>query len=445
MAPDTSFIYLLACLLGGIALIVLLTTRFKVPAAFALITGCFFVGIGAHLSLIEVVNAMKEGFGSIIKSLGLIILLGTTLGILLEYTGSTSVMASYILKKLGEKRTVWGISITGFVVGLPIFCDSGYIVLSGLNKTLAKRAGISIVIMSVSLATGLYSVHCMVPPHPGSAAAAGIIGADIGKLILIGALIAIPAMIVGNIWARYAGKHIPLPIVEEEIASDARQHQPSVIQSFLPIIIPIALIALKAFITLEATPGNAWLTSLLSVGDPVIALIIGILLTFFCRKSWKKAELGDLLQDSAEKAGGILVIIGAGGAFGAILAAIKIGTHLSQSVALDSLGLFFPFLLTFMLKTAQGSSTVAIITAASIVLPLLPVLGLDSETGKLMCVLAMGAGSMMISHANDAYFWVIAKFSGLDMKTMLRVYTVASILMGVTSFAMVYILSKFIS
>ena len=444
MPSDTSFVYLILCLLAGISLIVLLTTKFKVPAAFALIIGCFFVGTGAHLSLIEVVNTMKDGFGNIIKSLGLIILLGTTLGILLEYTGSTSVMANYILKKLGEKRTVWGISITGFVVGLPIFCDSGYIVLSGLNKTLAKRAGISIVIMSVSLATGLYSVHCMVPPHPGSAAAAGIIGADIGKLILIGAVISIPAMIIGNIWARYAGKSIPLPIVQEEIAADAREHEPSVIQSFLPIIVPIALIALKAFITIENTHDKAWISTMLSVGDPVIALIIGILLTFFCKKSWKRAELGHLLQDSAEKAGGILVIIGAGGAFGAILAAIKIGTHLSESLALDSMGLFFPFLLTFILKTAQGSSTVAIITAASIVLPLLPVLGLDSETGKLLCVLAMGAGSMMISHANDAYFWVIAKFSGLDMKTMLRVYSVATILMGITSFAMVYILSKFL-
>lgn len=444
MPLETSFIYLLICLLAGISLIVLLTTKFKVPAAFALMIGCFFVGLGAHLSLTDVVNTMKEGFGNIIKSLGLIILLGTTLGILLEYTGSTSVMANYILKKLGEKRTVWGISLTGFIVGLPIFCDSGYIVLSGLNKTLAKRAGISIVIMSVSLATGLYSVHCMVPPHPGSAAAAGIIGADIGKLILIGSLVAIPAMIVGNVWARYAGKNLPLPEFEEEIATEARLHQPSVIQSFLPIVIPIVLIALKSFVTIEATPGKAWITAALSIGDPVIALIIGILLTFFCKKLWKRAELGHLLQDSAEKAGGILVIIGAGGAFGAILAAIKIGAHLSESLALDSMGLFFPFLLTFILKTAQGSSTVAIITAASIVLPLLQVLGLDTETGKLLCVLAMGAGSMMISHANDAYFWVIAKFSGLDMKTMLRVYSVATILMGLTSFAMVYILSKFL-
>lgn len=441
MTTDTSFIYLLICLLAGISLIVLLTTRFKVPASFALILGCLLVGLGAHLSLNDVVTVMKDGFGNILKSLGLIILLGTTLGILLEYTGSTSVMANYILKKIGEKRTVWGISITGFIVGLPIFCDSGYIVLSGLNKTLAKRAGISIVVMSVSLATGLYSVHCMVPPHPGSAAAAGIIGADIGKLILMGSLVAIPAMIVGNLWARYAGRNLPVPEVEEEIASEALRHQPSVVLSFLPIIVPITLIALKSFITIEHTPDTAWISTVLSVGDPVVALMIGILLTFFCKRSWKKAELSHLLQDGAEKAGGILVIIGAGGAFGAILAAIKIGAHLSQSLALESMGLFFPFLLTFILKTAQGSSTVAIITAASIVLPLLSVLGLDTETGKLLCVLAMGAGSMMISHANDAYFWVIARFSGLDMKTMLKVYSVSTLLMGLTSLVMVYLLS----
>lgn len=444
MPSDNSFIYLLICLLAGISLIVLLTTKFKVPASFALILGCLLVGLGAHLPLADVVAAMKDGFGNILKSLGLIILLGTTLGILLEYTGSTSVMAGYILKKLGEKRTVWGISITGFIVGLPIFCDSGYIVLSGLNKTLAKRAGISVVVMSVSLATGLYAVHCMVPPHPGSAAAAGIIGTDIGKLILIGTIVAIPAMIVGNFWARYAGKDAPVPEPEADIAVDALLHKPAVIQAFLPIIVPITLIALKSFITIEPTADKTWAAIILSLGDPIIALMIGILLTFNCKRSWKRAELGNLLTDGAEKAGGILVIIGSGGAFGAILAAIKIGSHLSESLSLGSMGIFFPFLLTFILKTAQGSSTVAIITAASIVLPLLPALGLDNENGKLLCVLAMGAGSMMISHANDAYFWVIARFSGLDMKTMLRVYSVATILMGITSLAMVYILSQFL-
>jgi GntP family gluconate:H+ symporter len=151
-----------------------------------------------------------------------------------------------------------------------------------------------------------------------------------------------------------------------------------------------------------------------------------------------------LLQEAAEKAGGILIIIGAGGAFGAVLAATHIGEHLSQVITLGTLGIFFPFLLTFVLKTAQGSSTVAIITAASIVQPLLPALGLTSETGKLLCVLSMGAGSMMISHANDAYFWVITKFSSIEMKAMLKVYSVATILMGLITLLTVYILSLII-
>ena len=154
--------------------------------------------------------------------------------------------------------------------------------------------------------------------------------------------------------------------------------------------------------------------------------------------------VSELLNDSLEKAGGILLIIGAGGAFGAVLAATKIGDHFAQLSFLGTMGLLFPFLLTSILKTAQGSSTVAIITASSIIVTLLPQLGLDTDTGRMLCVLAMGAGSMMISHANDAYFWVISKFSGIDMKTMLRSYSIASILMGVTAFIAIYILSLLI-
>lgn len=439
-----SFLYLLTCLIAGIALIVVLTTRYKVPAFFALILSGLLVGLGVQLPFGEVISTLKDGFGNILKSLGLIIVLGTTLGVLLEYTGSTAVMAGYILKRTGEKHASWAMSITGFIVGLPIFCDSGYIVLSGLNKNLARRAGIPVSVMSVSLATGLLAVHCMAPPHPGITAAAGNIGADVGKLMIYGAIIAIPGMIVGNIWARYAGSKFPDVQKDDEISIEPTTNPPSVIKAFLPIVVPILLIALKSFFTVETYPGLKWLTPVLSLGDPVIALSIGVLLTFNCKKAWGRVELSKLLQDSVEKAGSILIIIGAGGAFGAILAATKIGVHFSELLNLGYLGIFFPFLLTFVLKTAQGSSTVAIITAASIVQPLLVNLGLDSETGKLVCVLAMGAGSMMISHANDAYFWVIARFSGLEMKTMLRVYSVATLLMGLTSIIMVYILSKII-
>jgi GntP family gluconate:H+ symporter len=437
-----SFPYIFACLAAGIALIVILTTKFKVPAFFALFFACLLVGLGIGLPLSGVITIVKDGFGNILKSLGLIIVLGTTLGLLLEYTGSTAVIANSLLKVIGDKFAPLAMSITGFIVGLPIFCDSGYIVLSGLNKSIAKRTGIPITIMSVSLATGLYAIHCLVPPHPGSAAAAGIIGVDFGRLILVGMVVALPAMAVGNLWANYAGKKIVNTAEDTEISINEPVTGPSLINACLPIIIPIVLIGLKSFLTSGTITYHGLMSVLLSLGDPVIALLIGVLLTFNCKRGWKINETSKILQESAEKAGGILVIIGMGGAFGAILTAAKIGDHFSQSLALGSMGIFFPFLLTSLLKTAQGSSTVAIITAASIVLPLLPALGLNNETGRLLCVLSMGGGSMMISHANDAYFWVIAKFSGLEMKTMLKVYSTATIFMGLTTLLMVYILSK---
>lgn len=435
------FFQVLICLLTGIAIIILLTTYWRVPAFFALFIACFVVGLGVQLSLSEIIAAIKDGFGNIMKSLGLIIVLGTTLGVLLEHSGSTRVMAAFILQKVGEKQAPLAMSITGLIVGLPIFCDSGYIVLSGLNQSLAKRTGISVAVMAVSLATGLYSVHCLVPPHPGVTAAAGTIGVDFGKLILTGIIVAIPPMVAGHSWARYASKKIPSVAAKEEAVIAGNGKDPSVIKAFLPVAVPIIFIALKSFLAIDPAVASNWYKVFFFLGDPVMALSIGVLLAFNCSRAWNKSLVGSLLQEATEKAGGILVIIGAGGAFGAVLAATNIGQHLGTALPLHSMGILFPFLLTSLLKTAQGSSTVAILTAASIIQPLLPALGLDTTTGKLFSVLAMGSGSMMISHANDAYFWVIAKFSGLDMKTMLRVYSISSILMGLVSLLMVFLLS----
>ena len=434
--------YILTLLVAGVAVIILLTTKFKMPAFFALFIACLLVGTGIGMSLSNTLTTVEEGFGKILKSLGLIIVLGTTIGVLLEYTGSTNVMASFLLKILGNRLAPLAMSITGLVVGLPIFCDSGFIVLSGLNKSMAKRTGISIATMSVSLATGLYSVHCLVPPHPGASAAAVTIGVDFGKLIMIGAFVALPAMIVGNLWANYAGRKAPDVLQDDGIEENESAEKPSLFKAILPVFVPVILLGIRSFLIEAGKTPHGWQAVFAVLGDPVMALLIGVLLTFYCKRLWQKKEVSKLLQEGVEKAGGILVIIGMGGAFGAILAATKLGDYFSHSTALAGMGIFFPFLLTSVLKTAQGSSTVAIITASSLVLPLLATLGLDSENGRLLCVLAMGAGSMMISHANDAYFWVIGKFAGLEMKTMLKIYSVASILMGLTTFAVVYLLSK---
>jgi GntP family gluconate:H+ symporter len=435
-----SFLQVLLFLLAGMALIILLTARWRVHPFFALLIACFVVGLGVQMPVAGILSAIKDGFGHIMHSLGLIIVLGTTLGVLLEHSGCTRVMANFILKKTGEKKAPLAMSITGFIVGLPVFCDSGYIVLSGLNQSLAKRSGISVAIMAVSLATGLYAVHCLLPPHPGAAAAAVTTGVDFGKLIAVGMAVAIPGMLAGHLWARYAGKKIPHVAAEEEHIV-GRAAAPPVFMAFLPVLVPVLLIAVNSFFALEKNGGHAVHKIFAVLGEPAIALAVGVLLVFTPVRSWTIQTISKQLQEGAEKAGGILVIIGAGGAFGAVLAATKIGEHFGQSLNLGSMGIFFPFLLTFILKTAQGSSTVAIITAASIIQPLLPALGLNSENGRLLAVLSMGAGSMMISHANDAYFWVISKFSGLEMRPMLKVYSLATVWMGLVTLLVVYILS----
>jgi GntP family gluconate:H+ symporter len=437
---SSSFSWTLISLLAGVAVIILLTTKYRVHPFFALILASFITGFGLGLPVATVITHVKDGFGNIMRSLGIIIVLGTTLGQILEFTGCTRVLASFILKKAGERRASLAMSLTGFIVGLPVFCDSGYIVLCGMNRPLAKKTGIPLATICGSLATGLLAVHCLLPPHPGATAAAEYFGVDLGKLLIIGIGVAIPGMLIGHWWSVRAGKKIQdQPGNEEEIMADEGQ-APSVLRAFLPIIIPVLLIAAKSFLTLDHEMAFTWTKIVNALGDPVIALTIGVLLAFSCGHNWSRDKMAFLLQESAGKAGGILVIIGAGGAFGAVLDAANLGNHLRNIQHLGVLGIAFPFLVCSLLKTAQGSSTVAIITASSIVLPFLPALGLNSEHGRLLAVLSMGAGSMVISHANDAYFWVISKFSGLDMKTMLKLYSVATLLMGLVTFITVYLL-----
>ena len=442
---QVSFLQTIISLVAGVTVIILLTVRWKLHPFFALLIACFITGLGVQFPFEEILKLIKNGFGDILSKLTLIIVLGTSIGVLLEKNGATQVMANFILKLVGVKRSPLALAITGFVVGLPIFCDSGYIVLNGINHSLIKRTGYAVAQMSISLASGLYAVHCLIPPHPGASAAAGTIGVDFGKLILFGIIIAIPAMLVGHYWALYAGKEkkVNNSIEKEPVKNEEDIKAPGTTVAFLPVIIPILLMALKSIITVEKESQNIFLKITAIAGDPAIALAVGVVLAILITKNRRKVLPG-YLSSAVEKAGAILVIIGAGAAFGAVLSATNIGAHFSEVLNLRSFGIWFPFLLATVLKTAQGSSTVAIITASSIVLPLLPVLGLESENAKILAVLSMGAGSMMVSHTNDAYFWVISKFSNIDIRTMLRVHSLASVWMGITTMLVIYILSLFI-
>lgn len=428
--------------LVSIVCVILLTSRFKFNAFFALVLVALALALATG-SLDKVVPTLKTGFGNTLMAIGLIILFGTTIGVVLDKTGATYAMAHYILGLTGKAKAARAITITGFMAGLPIFCDSGFIVLSGLNKSLARASGMSIVRMAGSLAIALYTLHCLIPPHPGITAAAGIMNGSLGNLVLIGVLIALPTTLVGYLWVKLMSSRFASSedVVKEPEDLSSRQ-LPGTFGSFLPVVLPLLMIMFSSFMALMPGKLPAPLMSVVQfLGDPVIALLIGVGLALLLVPRENFGQINDMFSEAIDKAGPILAITAAGGAFGAVIKATGIGDQVSGFLSTSSLGLLVPFALAAILKTAQGSSTVAAITTASIVASMLAPLGLDSDMGRTLALLAIGAGSMMISHANDSYFWVITKFSDISPDSTLKVYSTATIVISLCSFALIWLLS----
>jgi GntP family gluconate:H+ symporter len=444
-------LYLLLCILAlSIAFIVFMTARARINAFFVLLIAAIGVGLAAGMPAAHLLTTLKKGFGHLIEAIGIIVIAGTALGVILERTGATASMADYLLGKVGERRAPLAIALTGFLVGLPIFCDSGFVVLSGLNASLSRRTGTPMPLMAVVLATSLYAVHCLVPPHPGVSAAAGLVGVDTGLLMLVGTLVAVPGAAVGYWWAHWRGRAYPAPppltgnaSADGGMTDGAGSGNPAPGRAFLPVVVPIGLIALKSLAAPFVPAGSAgfgW-SVLGFAGDPIVALLVGVALALTLVGRGDKSLINNLLTEGVDKAGPVLAIVAAGGGFGAVLEETGIGDSLGQVLSPLHLGIFLPFLVTAVLKTVQGSSTVAIITAASLVGPLFPELHLDTPWGRLLGTLALGAGSMLVSHANDAFFWVVTRFSDLEPGVTFRVYSPATVLMGVVTQLLVFLLS----
>jgi GntP family gluconate:H+ symporter len=433
-------------LLAAVALIILFTGKLKVNAFLVLIGIAFAYGLAIGLPALEVVKNIKNGFGGTLTSIGIVIVAGTIMGTILEKTGAAFSMTQAILKIVGKKRAPLAMNIAGYVVSIPVFCDSGYVILTPLNKALAKESGTSMAVMAVALATGLYATHTMVPPTPGPIAAAGALGADLGKVIILGLIAAIPASLAGLLWATKVAKKYQIDSDVHESYSDIVKKfgkLPSTFLSFLPIILPIVLILLKSFAEFPSKPfGAEGLQRFLSfIGDPVTALMIGVLASLLLVK---KESLGDAvggwMNEGIKASAMILVITAAGGSFGAIIKVSPIVEFIKTNMVGLQLGMLLPFLISAALKTAQGSSTVAIVTTASILAPMLATLGLDPA----LTVIAIGAGAMVVSHANDSYFWVVSQFSNMPVSTAYKAYSSATAVEGFVAFAVVFVLSLFI-
>lgn len=446
---------LVLILVALIAFIVLSTTRLKLHPFLALLAAAFIAGFAYQLPSAEIVKTITGGFGSILGYIGIVIVLGTVIGVILERSGAAITMAETVIKLLGERFPTLTMSIIGYLVSIPVFCDSGYVILNSLKNALAARMKVSVVAMSVALATGLYATHTFVPPTPGPIAAAGNLGLDasLGLVIAVGLLVAFVTAMAGMWWAnRFIGKDIaleddglPLPAAEDFAALKARYGKlPSAFQAFAPIFVPILLICLGSIAVFPSKPlGEGFvLTALTFLGQPVVALLVGLALACSLLKSQdKRKEFHDHVVEGLVQAAPILLITGAGGAFGAVLKVTPLGDYLGGTLSALGIGLFMPFVVAAALKSAQGSTTVALVTTSALVAPMLGQLGLDSEMGRVLTVMAIGAGAMTVSHANDSFFWVVTQFSRMPVAVAYRAQTVATLIQGLAGIITVWLLS----
>ena len=420
--------------LGVVVLfIIVATVKFKMHPIFSLTIAAVASGFLLGLAPQQIMTTMAEGFGNTLSGIGLVIAFGTVIGIYLEKTGSTQVLANSILKVIGLKRSPLAINLAGFVISIPVYCDSGYIILSSLNKAISKKTGIPALVFAIALATGLYSAHVFVPPTPGPLAAAAILEADLGMVLIFGLLVAIPVSISGYFWARFIGKSL-----QEDDSTKTMEQKEEVLatvkpyQAFLPLLVPIVLIAMKSIVDYPTHPlGEGWLFQMFNfLGSPVIALLIGVFFAFALGRKVPQEDKKGWVPEAFMQAGAIVLITGAGGAFGAILRTMDIASIINLDSRTGVGGLLIAFLIAAVLKTAQGSSTVAIITTSAIIAPLLETFGLISITDKALAVLAVGAGAMTVSHINDSYFWVVSQFSHMKVKTALKGHTLGTLVQG---------------
>lgn len=442
----TSGIGLFAIILIAIVGMVYLISKMKWHPFIVLLLAAFFVGLATGMDFNEVIKIITSGFGGILGNIGIVIIAGTIIGTILEKTGAALTMANFILKIVGKEKAALTMSLTGYVTSIPVFCDSGFVILSPINRALAEKSKVSLAVMATALSSGLYATHCLVPPTPGPIIMSDTLKANLGLVIIVGLLISVPVMLAGYIYALKVGSKFnvsanPDTTVEELLAKYGQL--PGVIRSFAPILLPIILIGLKSVADFPSAPFGAGIVkNLISfIGNPVTALMIGIFLAGTLIPKSEKKNSFDWMSAGILQSASILAITGAGGSLGSILRALPIADVLGSTLLTYNIGIFVPFIIAMLLKTAMGASTVAMIITSAMVAPLMANMGMTSEIAKVLVVMAIGAGSMTVSHANDSYFWVVAQFSDLDTATAYKCQTGVTLVQGIVSIIIISILT----
>ena len=443
MTADTR---LLLFALGAVSALVVLIARFKLHPFVALIGVSLALGVAAGMPLGAAIKALQDGVGNTLGFIAIVVGLGTMLGKLMAESGAATRIATTLIRRFGEQRVHWAIMVVAFIVGIPVFFQVGFVLLVPLVFTIARRTGMSLVKIGISLVAGLSVVHGMLPPHPAAMLAVGAYNADVGLTILYGVLVGLPtAALAGPIFATWIAQRIVLPAenpLARQLEGESVQDMPGFGISLFTVLIPVILMLLASAADVLLAPASAYRSALHFVGHPIVALLLALLFSFWSLgrvRRFTKDELLKFCNDCLGPTATILLVIGAGGGFNQVLvqsgvgraiAAMALGSHASP--------LILAWIVAALIRVATGSATVAMTTAAGIVAPI--AVATPGSNAELL-VLATGAGSLMLSHVNDAGFWLIKEFFNMTVPQTLKTWTVAETIIGVTGLGLTMLLS----
>ncbi|MCD8882547.1 gluconate:H+ symporter [Mammaliicoccus sciuri] len=442
-----SNIYLLIITLLSIVIVILGVALWKWHAFISLTVAGLFLAIMAGLSPEKIVTAYESGVGDVLGHLVGILALGTILGKLMSDSGAGMQISDYLIKVLGPKKLPWAMMLSGFIIGIPVFFEVGIVILLPLVISIHKTTKTNILLIAIPLLAGLSIVHGIVPPHPGAMTAIGIYDADLGKVLLYALIIALPtAIIAGPIFGKFISKRLT-PENSPNIlkVNNETTSLPSVPVSFFIIVLPVLLMLLSIITPYLGSLPSLLRNTLLFVGSPVIALLISCFVAFYLlgfKQGMNRNTIKRLVEDCILPIGSIILIIGAGGGFKEILIETGVGETIAQMTENLSLSpLLLAFLVAGLIRVATGSATVALTTAAGIVSPIIQNLsGVNLE----LLVIATGAGSLMLSHVNDAGFWMVKEYLGLTVKETFKTWTVMETMLSVVAFLIAFALNNFI-
>lgn len=435
---------------AGIFLLLFLVMRTKLHAFVSLLLVSLLVGIAAGMPLGDVIASIQNGMGGTLGFVAVVVGLGAMFGKMLEVSGGAERLAQTLVNKFGEDKAQWALVITGFIVAVPVFFDVGFIILVPIVYGLAKKTGRSLLYYGIPLLAGLAVTHSFIPPTPGPIAVANLIGAELGWVILFGVIAGIPAAILaGPIFGKYIANkiHVTIPDYMEFEEIDTSKELPSFKMIVSLISIPLVLILANTLSAVLLEEGNSIRTFLTFMGHPFVALTIATLLTFIflgTRRGYTRDEVQEIATKALEPAGIIILVTGAGGVFKQVLIDSGVGDVLGEMMAGSPLpAIVLAFLIATVVRVAQGSATVSMVTAAGLITPLLEIQNITGAALGLI-VIAIASGATVLSHVNDSGFWLVNRYFGLDVKDTLKSWTMMETIIGLTGFVVVFLISLFI-